>query len=378
MRQLILVSLLFSVSILNATINQTPSNSLTYASAGVDIHEADTLIERIKPYCEATRRPGWSASLGSYGTVFELAKAGRWKNPLLISGTDGVGTKLLLAQELNRHDTVGIDLVAMSANDILSRGAEPLFFLDYYASGRLNVDVAAEVIKGIAKGCELAGCALVGGETAEMPQMYEGNKYDLAGVTVGAVDKDALLPKEVKAKDILIGIPSSGLHSNGFSLVRKIIAMQKASLSAPPPFKSTQKTLGEVLLTPTKIYVQDLTKALQADRIQAIAHITGSGITGNLPRVYRDNLIAEINLSSWQPQPIFSWIAQAGPVSQGEMLNTFNCGIGMILIVRPQHVKEVLRDVPGAIVIGSMRQKDPHETSEVSYIGSLFDSSHKG
>ncbi len=361
----ILLNMVLSFSSIHA-------QTLTYAQAGVDIANADSLVERIKPFCEQTRRAGWNSDLGSYGTVFDLKNAGKWREPLLISGTDGVGTKLLIAQQLNKHETIGIDLVAMSANDILSRGAEPLFFLDYYATGKLDVDVAADVIKGIAKGCTLAGCALMGGETAEMPQMYEGGKYDLAGITVGCVEKQNLLPKEVKANYVLIGLPSTGLHSNGFSLVRKIVTQSGMSLQDKPPFESAYATLGEHLLTPTKIYVKDIHDVLQADYIEAIAHITGSGISGNLPRVYNDSLVAEIDLASWQPSPLFTWLAKSGPVSQEEMLKTFNCGVGLILIVQEDNVADVLAKVPSSFQMGKMRVKTPEDKESVAYVGKLF------
>ncbi len=306
--------------------------SLNYKSAGVDIAAGNELVERIKPIAARTRIPGVMAGLGGFGSLFELP-LDRYQQPILVSGTDGVGTKLKLAIDLNQHDTVGIDLVAMCVNDIIVQGAEPLFFLDYFATGKLDVDTATAVIAGIGKGCELAGAALVGGETAEMPGMYADGEYDLAGFCVGIVEKSKVLDgSQVKVGDKLIGIASSGPHSNGYSLIRKIVAHSGASLDGA--FADT--TLGEVLLTPTRIYVKSLLSLLERVPVHALAHITGGGLTENLPRVLMQGIHANIQLSSWEFPPIFKWLQEQGNVSLADMLTTFNCGIGMIVCVAPE------------------------------------------
>jgi phosphoribosylformylglycinamidine cyclo-ligase len=306
--------------------------SLNYKSAGVDIEAGNNLVERIKPIAARTRTAGVMAGLGGFGSMFELP-LDRYREPVLVSGTDGVGTKLKLAGEMNVHDTIGIDLVAMCVNDIIVQGAEPLFFLDYFATGRLDVDTAAAVIEGIGKGCEQAGAALVGGETAEMPGMYPDGEYDLAGFCVGIVEKSkALDGGKVKAGDKLIGIASSGPHSNGYSLIRKILAVSGASLDAP--FEG--KTLGETLLAPTRIYVKPLLALLDKIDVHALAHITGGGITENLPRVLLDGIDAEIDLSAWEMPAVFKWLQAQGNVAEADMLTTFNCGIGMIVCVAPE------------------------------------------
>jgi phosphoribosylformylglycinamidine cyclo-ligase len=303
--------------------------SLNYKSAGVDIEAGNTLVERIKPIAARTRIPGVMAGLGGFGSMFELP-LNRYREPVLVSGTDGVGTKLKLANEMNVHDTIGIDLVAMCVNDIIVQGAEPLFFLDYFATGKLDVDTAAAVIEGIGKGCEQAGAALVGGETAEMPGMYPDGEYDLAGFCVGIVEKSkALDGSKVKAGDKLLGIASSGPHSNGYSLIRKILAVSGAKLDAP--FEG--KTLGETLLAPTRIYVKPLLALLEKIDVHALAHITGGGITENLPRVLLDGIHAEIDLAAWQMPPVFKWLQEQGRITEADMLTTFNCGIGMIVCV---------------------------------------------
>jgi len=312
--------------------------SLNYKSAGVDIEAGNSLVERIKPIAARTRTAGVMAGLGGFGSMFELP-LDRYREPVLVSGTDGVGTKLKLAIDLNVHDTVGIDLVAMCVNDIIVQGAEPLFFLDYFATGRLDVDTAAAVIEGIGKGCEQAGAALVGGETAEMPGMYADGEYDLAGFCVGIVEKSkALDGSKVKVGDKLIGIASSGPHSNGYSLVRKILEVSKAKLDAP--FEG--KTLGETLLAPTRIYVKPLLALLDKIEVHALAHITGGGITENLPRVLLDGINAEIDLSAWQLPPVFKWLQAQGNVAEADMLTTFNCGIGMIVCVAAEDEQAVL------------------------------------
>lgn len=302
---------------------------LNYKSAGVDIEAGNALVDRIKPIATKTRNAGVMAGLGGFGSLFELP-LDRYKNPVLVSGTDGVGTKLKLALDLNLHNTVGIDLVAMCVNDIVVQGAEPLFFLDYFATGKLNVDTAAAVIEGIGQGCEQAGAALVGGETAEMPGMYSEGDYDLAGFCVGIVEKDRIIDgSKVKAGDKLIGIASSGPHSNGYSLIRKII--ERSGLSLTDNVNS--KPLGETLLTPTRIYVKPLLELLKTVDVHAMAHITGGGITENLPRVLPHGLSAKIDLSAWQMPDIFAWLQQQGNVELADMLVTFNCGIGMIVCV---------------------------------------------
>ncbi|MFK5949455.1 MAG: phosphoribosylformylglycinamidine cyclo-ligase [Methylococcales bacterium] len=312
--------------------------SLNYKNAGVDIEAGNDLVERIKPIAAKTRRPGVMAGLGGFGSLFELP-LDRYKNPILVSGTDGVGTKLKLAIELGIHNTVGIDLVAMCVNDIIVLGAEPLFFLDYYATGKLEVETATSVIAGIGQGCELSGAALVGGETAEMPGMYTGGDFDLAGFCVGIVEKDNILDgSKVKAGDKLIGIASSGPHSNGYSLIRKILETSNASLDQ----SLNGKPLGQALLEPTKIYVKSLLELLKIVPVHALAHITGGGLTENLPRVLPEGLDASINLNAWEFPEIFKWLQEKGNISQADMLTTFNCGIGMIVCVDAENEAETM------------------------------------
>jgi phosphoribosylformylglycinamidine cyclo-ligase len=312
--------------------------SLNYKSAGVDIEAGNELVERIKPIAAKTRTAGVLAGLGGFGSMFELP-LDRYQNPILVSGTDGVGTKLKLAIDLGIHNTVGIDLVAMCVNDIIVQGAEPLFFLDYFATGKLDVDTAASVIEGIGKGCELAGSALVGGETAEMPGMYADGEYDLAGFCVGIVEKNKVLDgSKVKAGDKLIGIASSGPHSNGYSLIRKIISHSQSALT--DDFQG--KSLGEALLEPTRIYVKSLLTLLDKVPVHALAHITGGGLTENLPRVLPVGIDAQIKLSSWPLPEIFQWLQKQGNVSQADMLTTFNCGIGMIVCVAAEDEQATL------------------------------------
>lgn len=310
-------------------------NSLNYKSAGVDIDAGNRLVERIKPIAARTRTAGVMAGLGGFGSMFELP-LDRYKNPILVSGTDGVGTKLKLALDMNVHNTVGIDLVAMCVNDIIVQGAEPLFFLDYFATGKLDVDTAAAVIEGIGNGCEQAGAALVGGETAEMPGMYADGEYDLAGFCVGIVEKDkALDGSRVMGGDKLLGLASSGPHSNGYSLIRKILAQSQTPLSA----LLDGMPLGERLLQPTRIYVKPLLALLAQLPVHALAHITGGGITENLPRVLPEGLSATIDLSAWEKPPVFQWLQEQGNVAEPEMLKTFNCGIGMIVCVAAEDVQ---------------------------------------
>jgi len=310
-------------------VNLPDKESLDYKSAGVDIAAGNALVERIKPIAALTRTAGVMAGLGGFGSLFELPLH-RYQHPVLVSGTDGVGTKLKLAIDLGIHHTVGIDLVAMCVNDIIVQGAEPLFFLDYFATGKLDVDTAAAVIAGIGQGCEWSGAALVGGETAEMPGMYPAGEYDLAGFCVGIVEKANVLDgSKVQVGDCLIGIASSGPHSNGYSLIRKIISHSGASLN--DPFGTT--TLGEALLEPTRIYVKNLLALLEKLPVHALAHITGGGLTENLPRVLPEGTAAQISLSSWQFPPLFQWLQQQGNVALADMLVTFNCGIGMVVCV---------------------------------------------
>ena len=298
----------------------------------MDIEAGDALVEAIKPLARSTNRPGVMGGLGGFGALFDLRAAG-FIDPILVSSTDGVGTKLRLAIEAAKHDTVGIDLVAMCVNDLVVQGATPLFFLDYFATGALDVAQAAAVVAGIAEGCRQAGCALVGGETAEMPGMYHGGDYDLAGFSVGAAERGALLPSGVAAGDVLIGLMASGVHSNGFSLVRRVVAASGLGLDAPSPFGGG--TLAEALLTPTRIYVKPLLALHAAGLLRAAAHITGGGLPGNLPRVLPDGLAAVVNGSCWTPPPVFGWLARTGAVAIDEMLRVFNCGIGMVLVVAP-------------------------------------------
>ncbi|MFL1874685.1 phosphoribosylformylglycinamidine cyclo-ligase [Hansschlegelia beijingensis] len=326
--------------------NKTTNGGLTYAQAGVDIEAGNALVERLKALVRATRRSGADAEIGGFGGLFDLKAAG-FTDPVLVAANDGVGTKLKIAIETGVHDTVGIDLVAMSVNDVIVQGAEPLFFLDYFACGKLSGDVAYEVVKGIATGCMEAGCALVGGETAEMPGMYADGDYDLAGFAVGAAERGRLLPRrDVAAGDVLIALASSGVHSNGFSLVRRIVARSGVALDAPAPFAPLQ-SLGRALLAPTRIYVRPLLAALKATGgLKALAHITGGGLPDNLPRVLPDGLGAEIDLSRITPPPVFGWLASAGDVAETEMLRAFNCGVGMVAVVaadEAEAVAELLR-----------------------------------
>ena len=320
-------------------LSEQNQNSLNYKSAGVDIAAGSALVERIKPIAARTRTAGVLAGLGGFGSMFELP-LDRYQNPILVSGTDGVGTKLKLAVESGIHNTIGIDLVAMCVNDIIVQGAEPLFFLDYFATGKLDVDTAASVIEGIGAGCELAGAALVGGETAEMPGMYSDGEYDLAGFCVGIVEKSKIIDgSNVKVGDKLIGIASSGPHSNGYSLIRKILEHSKSALS--DPFEGS--TLGKALLEPTKIYVKSLLSLIDKVPVHALAHITGGGITENLPRVFPDDIAAQIDLAAWEFPPIFQWLQLQGNVALADMLTTFNCGVGMIVVVPAECENAALR-----------------------------------
>ncbi|HEX4986999.1 MAG TPA: phosphoribosylformylglycinamidine cyclo-ligase [Burkholderiales bacterium] len=305
-----------------------PATALTYRDAGVDIDAGDQLVENIKPFARKTLREGVLAGIGGFGALFEVPK--KFREPVLVSGTDGVGTKLKLAFQMNRHDTVGIDLVAMSVNDILVQGAEPLFFLDYFACGKLDVDTATQVVRGIAAGCELAGCALIGGETAEMPGMYPPGEYDLAGFAVGAVEKGAIIDGAgIAAGDVVLGLASSGPHSNGYSLIRRIVEASGANLSSA----FDGRTLGEALLAPTRIYVKPVLAALREVRFKGLAHITGGGLVENLPRVLPEGACAELARGAWPRPPVFDWLQAAGNVAEAEMRRVFNCGIGMAVVV---------------------------------------------
>ncbi len=317
-------------------------NGLTYAAAGVDIDAGNELVEAIKPLAKATRRPGADGSLGGFGALFDLKAAG-FSDPLIVSTTDGVGTKLKVAIETGLHDTVGIDLVAMCVNDLLAQGAEPLLFLDYYATGKLDVATARRVVAGIAEGCKQANCVLSGGETAEMPGMYGEGDYDLAGFCVGAVERGAVLPKltDQQAGDVLIGLGSSGPHSNGYSLVRKIVERSGLAWDAPAPF-APGATLAQALMQPTRIYISSVVPLIQAGLVKACAHITGGGLIENPPRVIADGLAARFDWDAWALPPVFEWLQKEGGVADAEMRRTFNCGIGLMLIVAAENVEPVL------------------------------------
>lgn len=313
-------------------------NTLSYRDAGVDIAAGDRLVENIKPFAKRTMRPEVLSGIGGFGGLVEISK--KYREPVLVSGTDGVGTKLKLAFELNRHDTVGIDLVGMSVNDILVQGAEPLFFLDYFACGKLDVDTATEVIKGIAAGCEQAGCALIGGETAEMPDMYPAGEYDLAGFAVGVVEKSNIITGEnIRPGDIVLGLASNGAHSNGYSLVRKIIALMQPDLHAK---FDGERTLADCLMAPTRIYVKPLLALMQNLPVKGMAHITGGGLLENVPRILPPDVTAVLDGLAWQTPRIFKWLREQGNVEQQEMYRTFNCGIGMVIIMNPNHAAEAV------------------------------------
>lgn len=340
------------------------TQSLSYRDAGVDIDAGDQLVENIKPFAKRTMRPEVLGGLGGFGALVEISK--KYREPVLVSGTDGVGTKLKLAFDWNRHDTVGIDLVAMSVNDILVQGAEPLFFLDYFACGKLDVAQATDVIKGIAEGCEQAGCALIGGETAEMPGMYPVGEYDLAGFAVGVVEKSQVITgRDIRPGDVVLGLGSNGVHSNGFSLVRKIIERAGPDLDAP---FDGDRTLRDAIIAPTRIYVKPLLKLMAGVPVKGMAHITGGGITENTPRVLPDNCVAQIDAASWTLPKLFQWLQQEGNVDAQEMYRTFNCGIGMVVIVAPEQADAAtaLLTAEGETVhrLGQVRarQGDEHQT----------------
>ena len=317
-------------------------NGLTYADAGVDIDAGEALVEAIKPLAKSTRRPGAEASLGGFGALFDMKAAG-YDDPLIVTTTDGVGTKLKIAIETGRHDTVGVDLVAMCVNDLLAQGAEPLMFLDYFATSKLHVDVARRVVAGIAEGCRQAGCALVGGETAEMPGMYGEDDYDLAGFSVGAVNRDGVLPKmdQQKAGDLIIGLASSGPHSNGYSLIRKVVERSGLGWGADAPY-AKDLSLAQTLMEPTRIYVKPVLPLMKAGLIKGAAHITGGGLIENPPRCIAEGLTARFDWNAWEMPPVFQWLAETGGVAEHEMRRTFNCGVGFILIVAPENAEPVL------------------------------------
>jgi len=324
-------------------MNQPSNVSLSYRDAGVDIDAGDALVEAIKPLAKRTMREGVLGGIGGFGGLFEISK--KFKEPVLVSGTDGVGTKLKLAFELNRHDTVGIDLVAMSVNDILVQGAEPLFFLDYFACGKLDVATATAVVKGIAEGCEQSGCALLGGETAEMPGMYPDGEYDLAGFAVGAVEKSQIIDgSKIVPGDVVLGLASSGIHSNGYSLVRKIISVAKPDLEAD--FHG--RKLADVLMAPTRLYVKPLLALMASMEVKGLVHITGGGLVENIPRVLQDNLTAVLDAAAWTMPPLFQWLQQHGGVADAEMHRVFNCGIGMTVIVSKENADAAMAQLQAA------------------------------
>ena len=314
----------------------TGHNGLTYADAGVDIGAGNALVDRIKPAARATSRPGVMGGLGGFGALFDLKAAG-YSDPVLVAATDGVGTKLRIAIETSHVDTIGIDLVAMCVNDLVCQGAEPLFFLDYFATGKLELDQATRIITGIAQGCADSGCALIGGETAEMPGMYHRGDFDLAGFAVGAMERGGELPAGVAKGDVILGLTSSGVHSNGYSFVRKVVEISGLGWDAPSPF--SEGSLGQALLTPTRLYVKQALAAIRAGGVHGLAHITGGGLTENPPRVLPEGMACEIDLGAWQLPPVFRWLASTANIAEAELLKTFNCGIGMILVVAEDRVE---------------------------------------
>ncbi|MEM7289241.1 MAG: phosphoribosylformylglycinamidine cyclo-ligase [Pseudomonadota bacterium] len=348
------------------------NNGLSYADAGVDIDAGNALVEAIKPAVKSTARPGSETEIGGFGGLFDMAATG-FQDPVLVAANDGVGTKLRIAIEAGIHDTVGIDLVAMCVNDLVVQGAEPLFFLDYLATSKLEVDEAAIVISGIAEGCRQAGAALIGGETAEMPSMYSNKDYDLAGFAVGAVERNEVLPRsDIGEGDVLLGLTSSGVHSNGFSLVRKIVELQNLNWDDAAPF-DPDTTLARALLEPTRIYVKPLLAAIrETSGVKAMAHITGGGFTENIPRVLPETLGATIDLDMLSPPPVFGWLTKSGGVTPAEMLRTFNCGVGMVIVVAPE-AKEAVTEIltkhgESVMRIGCLSTDKP---GEVSYTGTL-------
>jgi phosphoribosylformylglycinamidine cyclo-ligase len=356
---------------------------ISYRDSGVDIDAGNALVEAIKPLARSTRRTGAGADLGGFGALFDLKAAG-FKDPILVASNDGVGTKLKIAIETGQHATIGIDLVAMCVNDLLAQGAEPLFFLDYLACGKLDVEAARTVISGIADGCRQAGCALIGGETAEMPGMYSGSDYDLAGFAVGAAERDALLPRpDIVAGDVLVGLPSSGVHSNGYSLVRRLVVEAKLAWNAPAPFAAAM-SLAEALLVPTRIYVRPVLGAIrETGAIKGLAHITGGGLSENLPRILPTGLAAHVDLASWQAPAVFGWLGSVGNLDAAELLRTFNCGLGLVVVAAKSGASNVLAALRGAgevpLLIGEVERgrgvksqaKGKGEAEAVRYSGKL-------
>jgi phosphoribosylformylglycinamidine cyclo-ligase len=347
---------------------------LSYAQSGVDIDAGSRMVELIKPLLKATARRGADAEIGGFGGLFDLKRAG-FADPLLVAATDGVGTKVKIAVETGIHETIGIDLVAMSVNDLVVQGAEPLFFLDYFACGKLDPKVGASVVAGVADGCRQAGCALIGGETAEMPGVYRGGNYDLAGFAVGAAERNAILPRDdIRAGDVVLGIASSGVHSNGFSLVRRVVARSRLKWTAPAPFESKRK-LGRAVLVPTRIYVKSCLAAIrETGAVKALAHITGGGFSDNIPRVLPKGLGARIELARVPVPPVFRWLAKAGRIAETEMLRTFNCGIGMVAVVEPRKASAVAavlkREGETVVTLGEVVAAAKGEP-RVTYIGQL-------
>ena len=337
-----------------------PSNGLSYKQAGVDIDAGNALVEAIKPAVRSTRRPGADGEIGGFGGLFDLKAAG-FRDPVLVAANDGVGTKLKIAIDTGKHNTIGQDLVAMCVNDLVVQGAEPLFFLDYFATGKLDVEQGTAIVSGIAHGCRLAGCALIGGETAEMPGMYHGNDYDLAGFAVGAAERDALLPrKDIAAGDILVALASSGVHSNGYSLVRKIVDLSGLAWTDKAPFADA--SLAEAFLEPTRIYVKPLLAVLREGLgIKAMAHITGGGFIDNIPRVLPEALAADIDLSAVTVPPVFGWLSKVGGMSEREMLRTFNCGVGMLVAVAPEDAERLVDSLAAsgetAAIVGTLTER---------------------
>lgn len=346
-----------------------PKNGLTYAEAGVDIDAGNALVERIKPAARATTRPGVMSGLGGFGALFDLRAAG-FSDPVLVSATDGVGTKLRIAIDTGHFDTIGIDLVAMCVNDLVCQGAEPLFFLDYFATGKLEIDDAATIIEGIAAGCSGAGCALIGGETAEMPGMYDAGDFDLAGFAVGAMERGTELPTGVGAGDVILGLASDGVHSNGYSLVRRIVERSGLAWSDPAPF--AEASLGAALLTPTRLYVKPALAAIAAGGVHGLAHITGGGLTENLPRVLPEGLGIEIDLSAWRLPPVFGWLAKTGGLAEAELLKTFNAGIGMALIVSAERAEALAELLSAQGERVSVLGRVTAEAGAVRYTGTLL------
>lgn len=354
-------------------MSKASGNGLTYAQAGVDIDAGNAMVEAIKPLVRATRRPGSDSEIGGFGGLFDLKAAG-FSDPILVAANDGVGTKVKIAIETGKHATIGIDLVAMCVNDIIVQGAEPLFFLDYFATGKLTPQTGIDIVKGIADGCRIAGCALIGGETAEMPGLYAEDDYDLAGFAVGAAERGQLLPRaDLKPGDVILGLPSSGLHSNGYSLARKVVALSGLEWSAEAPFASGL-SMEAAFLAPTRIYVKPLLHAIRkTGALKALAHITGGGFPDNIPRVLPEGLAARLNLDAIEVPPIFGWLARTGGIAEAEMLRTFNCGVGMIVVVAPEHVQVVQAalddDNKRSFVFGELVAHDGGE--KVSFSGKL-------